>query len=363
MVTHSLSPIETIIEDARSGRMFILIDDEDRENEGDLVIAAEFADAAAINFMAKYGRGLICLPMTSAHIAQLGLPPMARHNGARHETAFTISIEAREGISTGISAHDRAHTIATAISQSARPEDIVSPGHIFPLQARDGGVLVRAGHTEAAVDIARLAGCIPAGVICEIMSDDGSMARLPELLEFAATHGLHIATIADLIAYRRRREKLVERLHTTTLHNHYGEFTLHLYANMLEYMEHIVLVKGDPATHPSPLVRMHAIDIMADILMDAASPRTGELQATMQKIAGEECGVLVLLRQQNTHSMSQQLLGGVRPTKDIREYGIGAQILQDLGITHMRLLTNHPKQVVGLDGYGLDITDYVAIGG
>ena len=356
----TLSPIETILDDARSGRMFILVDDEDRENEGDLVIAAEFADAAAINFMAKYGRGLICLPLEGAQIRRLGLPPMARHNASRHETAFTVSIEAREGITTGISAADRAHTINTAIQPACRAEDIVSPGHVFPLEAREGGVLVRAGHTEAAVDIARLAGLIPAGVICEIMKDDGEMARLPDLIPFAKEHSLHMATIADLIAYRRQREKLVNRTHSASFTSrHGGQFTLHVYTNNLEYAEHIALVKGEITADPIPLVRMHALDILSDTLQDVQNPKTGQLQTAMDMLEEAGSGVIVLLRPPYRNALTMQLMAADKEQKDLREYGIGAQILKDLGISRMRLLTNHPRQVIGLEGYGLEITDYV----
>ncbi len=360
----TLSSIETILEDARNGRMFILVDDEDRENEGDLVIAAEFADAAAINFMARYGRGLICLPLKGTQIRRLGLPPMARHNGSRHETAFTVSIEAREGITTGISAADRAHTIRTAIQLEARAEAIVSPGHVFPLEARSGGVLVRAGHTEAAVDIARLAGLIPAGVICEIMKDDGEMARLPDLIPFAKEHGLNIATIADLIAYRRRQEKLVTRTHTSVFNSvHGGTFILHLYTNTLEYAEHIALVKGDIAAHNAPLVRMHTLDILCDALGDAQHSRSGQLQSAMQMLENHGCGILVLLRPPVRNALSLRLGAEDKEQKDLREYGIGAQILKDLGVSRMQLLTNHPRQVVGLEGYGLEIVDYVPLAG
>jgi 3,4-dihydroxy 2-butanone 4-phosphate synthase/GTP cyclohydrolase II len=342
--------------------MFILVDDEDRENEGDLVIAAEFADAAAINFMAKHGRGLICLPMEGAQIRRLGLPPMARHNGSRHETAFTVSIEAREGITTGISAADRAHTIHTAIQPTCRPEEIVSPGHVFPLEAREGGVLVRAGHTEAAVDIARLCGLIPAGVICEIMKDDGEMARLPDLIPFAEQHGLHIATIADLIAYRRRQEKLVTCTHRAPFTSAYGgEWTLHLYTNTLEYAEHIALTCGDIAAHPAPLVRMHTLDVLSDVLADATNPRSGQLQRAFETISSAGCGIIVLLRPPTKDALSARLQAEDKGFKDLREYGIGAQILKDLGISHMTLLTNHPRAVVGLEGYGLDIVGYAPL--
>jgi 3,4-dihydroxy 2-butanone 4-phosphate synthase/GTP cyclohydrolase II len=361
-MSNQLADIETIIADAKAGRMFILVDDEDRENEGDLVIAAEFADAAAINFMAKYGRGLICLPLTSTQVERLGLPPMARHNASRHETAFTVSIEAREGISTGISAADRALTIKTAINPNVKANEIVSPGHIFPLQARSGGVLVRAGHTEAAVDIARLAGLNPSGVICEIMSDDGTMARLPELLEFAKQFNLNVASIADLIAYRRRREKLIERLYSAPFASEYSDdLRLNIYASKLEQTEHLAIVKGDVASHAAPLVRMHTVDIIADLLLDKACARSGELQQAMRTISESECGVLVLIRNLQNDILSKHFLHGERPPKDIREYGIGAQILQDLGVTKMQLMTNNPKHVIGLDGYGLEITNYVPI--
>ncbi len=355
----TLTPIDTILDDARAGKMFILVDDEDRENEGDLVIPAQFADAQAVNFMAMHGRGLICLPLETAQVRRLGLPPMARHNGSRHETAFTVSIEAREGITTGISAADRACTIAVAIDPDARPDAIVSPGHVFPLEARDGGVLVRAGHTEAAVDIARLAGLTPAGVICEIMNDDGEMARLPDLLTFADTHGLHVASIADLIAWRRQRERLVERTHTTEFRSHHGgAFILHVYTTALEYAEHIALVKGDLSTQDAPLVRMHALDVLSDVLGDADHPRSGDLHRAMQVIERAGAGVVVLLRAPRRDALSSRVAAENQGTKDLREYGIGAQILQDLGITRMRLLTNHPKQIVGLDGYGLEIVGY-----
>ncbi len=360
MSDSALASIDTILDDARHGRMFILVDDEDRENEGDLVIPAQFADAKAVNFMAMHGRGLICLPMTSGQISQLGLPPMARHNGSRHETAFTVSVEAREGITTGISAADRAHTIHTAIQPNCSAADIVSPGHVFPLQARDGGVLVRAGHTEAAVDISRLAGLIPSGVICEIMKDDGDMARLPDLLIFAKTHGLHIATIADLIAYRRQREKLVEHVHTSTLHSRYGgEFSLRLYTTRLEYAEHIALVKGDIHRIEAPLVRMHALDTLGDVLGDTSAHST--VHQAMQRIDAEGCGVLVLLRAPQRDALSSRLMQTEATGRDLREYGIGAQILQDLGLHHIRLLTNTPRQIVGLEGYGLHVDGYCAM--
>ena len=358
----TLSPIEDIIADAKAGKMFILVDDEDRENEGDLVIPAQFATTESINFMAKFGRGLICLSLDSGQVERLGLPPMARHNESRHKTAFTISIEAREGITTGISAADRARTISVASNPQALPTDIASPGHIFPLEARPGGVLVRAGHTEAAVDISRLAGLNPAGVICEIMNDDGSMARLPELLEFAAHHGLKIGTIADLIAYRRRFEKLVRRVAETTVRTaHAGDFQCIVYAQSPEYAEHVALVKGtiDPAQ--PVLVRMHAHDFLSDVLGDASKGRAGVLDAAMRMIDAEGSGVVVLLREPKRNAVSIAANGEKTGAPALRDYGIGAQILLDLGIEQMKLLTNQPKMVVGLEGYGLGIAGHIPI--
>lgn len=361
-----LADIETILADARAGKMFILVDDEDRENEGDLVIPAEFADADAINFMAKHGRGLICLSMDSASIARLGLPPMAKHNSSRHQTAFTVSIEAREGVTTGISAADRARTIAVAIDEEAGPTGIATPGHVFPLEARDGGVLVRAGHTEAAVDIAVMAGLKPAGVICEIMNDDGSMARLPDLIAFARQHQLHIGTIADLIAYRRRSEKLVQCTLQSRLNSVYGQFDLRVYTPTVGYAEHLALVKGaiDPAT--PTLVRMHAHNPLADTLGDLETGKTGDLQAAMQQIERAGSGVIVIIREARRSAVSDtlKLRKGEQPAEDphLRDYGIGAQILLDLGIKNMILLSNSPQRsVVGLEGYGLQISGYQAI--
>ncbi len=361
-----LSPIEDIIDDARAGRMFILIDDEDRENEGDLIIPAEKADADAVNFMAKHGRGLICLALDTEQVTRLGLPPMAKHNTSRHHTAFTVSIEAREGVTTGISASDRARTIAAAIHPESTPVDIVSPGHIFPLQARDGGVLVRAGHTEAAVDIARLAGMHPSGVICEIMKDDGEMARLPDLIAFAKEHGLKIATIADLIAYRRRSEKLVERTLEVPFTSQYGgEFTLCLYTSQHTYAEHVVLIKGELPKNEPVWVRMHALNVLSDTLMDEENSKTGELHRSMQKIDEHGSGVVVLLRSPRQNNLSQQIKARmgepVEQGGNLRDYGIGAQILLDLGIRDMVLLSNSQRQVVGLEGYGLNITGYESI--
>lgn len=360
-----LNSIEEIIADAKAGKMFILVDDEDRENEGDLVIPAQFADTAAINFMAKHGRGLICLSLASEQVQRLGLPPMARHNESRHKTAFTISIEAREGITTGISAADRARTVAVASNPLAMATDIASPGHIFPLEARSGGVLVRAGHTEAAVDISRLAGLNPAGVICEIMNDDGSMARLPELVLFAKEHGLKIGTIADLIAYRRRSEKLVRRVAESKLTTKdAGEFTCIVYAQSPDYAEHVALVKGTLSPEQPSLVRMHAHDFLADVLGDTSADRAGVLQSAMKAIDAEGSGVIVLLREPRRKAVSQnirQRAGEKAGTPALRDYGIGAQILLDLGVSSMKLLTNQPKMVVGLEGYGLEIAGHQPI--
>ncbi len=360
-----LASIEEIIADARNGKMFILVDDENRENEGDLVIAAEFANPEAINFMAKYGRGLICLPMTSQQIAKLELPPMAKNNSSRHETAFTVSIEAREGVTTGISAADRAVTIKTAINPNCKPTDIATPGHVFPLEARDGGVLVRAGHTEAAVDIARLAGLIPAGVICEIMNDDGSMARLPDLLKFAEQHQLKIASIADLIAYRRHREKLVAAGLQTTINSQFGgKWQAIIYTSKLEYAEHIVLIKGKLQPKQPIWVRMHAFDLLHDALGDKFGNKISELAKAMDKISAHGSGVVVVIREPRKDTLSSLLQQRDSTNKKppmLRDYGIGAQILLDLGIKEMILLSNSKTNVIGLEGYGLRIAGYEPI--
>jgi 3,4-dihydroxy 2-butanone 4-phosphate synthase/GTP cyclohydrolase II len=354
-----LSTPEEILAEAQAGRMFILSDDEDRENEGDLVIPAQFATPDAINFMAKHGRGLICLAMEREKIERLGLPMMAQQNGTRFQTAFTVSIEAREGVTTGISAADRAHTIQTAIAPDCSPRDIVTPGHVFPLLARDGGVLARTGHTEAAVDIARMAGLIPAGVICEIMNEDGSMARMPDLIAFAQHHALKIGTIADLIAHRRRTETLVERTLTAPFVSaHGGDFTLHLYVNKVAYAEHIALVKGDlRAPGPPPLVRMHALNVLEDVLGDRSHGHGGELQASMRMIAEAGRGVIVVLREAQAATLSQKLSRGTEPEKQLRDYGVGAQILLDLGVHDMILLSNSQRTIVGLEGYGLRVVE------
>jgi 3,4-dihydroxy 2-butanone 4-phosphate synthase/GTP cyclohydrolase II len=373
-----LSPIEDIIEDARHGRMFILVDDESRENEGDLVIPAEKASAEAVNFMAKHGRGLICLAMTRARVQELGLHLMAPNNQTRHQTAFTVSIEAREGVTTGISAADRAQTISVAINHNRGRGDIISPGHVFPLVAQDGGVLVRAGHTEAAVDVARLAGLNPSGVICEIMNDDGTMARMPDLVRFAEAHALKIASISDLIAYRRRTERLVERIGETALTSRFGgEFRALVYANTLNYAEHLALVRGDLAGDKPVLVRMHQFNILADALGDISRtqffsgevrPRGGELEASMRVIAQEDRGVIVIIREPTPTTLSRTIRerqgqAMKTPIAELRQYGIGAQILLDLGVRNMILLSNAQRNIVGLDGYGITLVSQQPIPG
>ncbi len=359
-----LSSATDLIEEARAGRMFILVDDEDRENEGDLVIPAQFATPDAINFMARHARGLICLAMNRQRVEQLGLPLMAQANGTRHQTAFTVSIEAREGVTTGISAYDRARTIAVAINPQCGRDNITTPGHVFPLVAREGGTLVRAGHTEAAVDIARLAGLNPAGVICEIMSDDGSMARLPELVGFAQLHGLKLGTIADLIGHRRRTERLVRRVQQGHIrHAEGGDWDLTVYANTLEYAEHLVVSKGDLAAPAPTLVRVHGVDILGDML---GGPHVSALHGAMRMIAAEGRGAVVLIRDSQPESLSQRvrlMAGSPRPVQPLRDYGIGAQILVDLGVKDMVLLSNTHRTVVGLEAYGLNIVDQRHIDG
>jgi 3,4-dihydroxy 2-butanone 4-phosphate synthase/GTP cyclohydrolase II len=357
----AISPIEEIINDARNGRMFILVDHEDRENEGDLVIPAQMATPEKINFMATHGRGLICLTLTGQRVDQLGLPLMASTNSSRHETAFTVSIEAREGVSTGISAHDRAHTIAVAIDAAHGPQDIATPGHIFPLRAKDGGVLVRAGHTEAAVDIARLAGLNPSGVICEIMNEDGSMARLPELIAFAQRHGLKVGTISDLIAYRRRHDNLVRVRSEQRIDSEFGgQWTLRIYTDETQGAEHIVLVKGDIEGPEPVLVRMHAFDPLLDVVGVGGPGRADEFRDVMALIAREGRGVVVLLR--DLHM--KLALGPEASPQTLRQYGLGAQILSSLGLSRIVLLSNSPKpRVVGLEAYGLEITGTRRISG
>jgi 3,4-dihydroxy 2-butanone 4-phosphate synthase/GTP cyclohydrolase II len=368
-----LSPINEIIEDLRNGRMIILVDAEDRENEGDLVIPAQMATPDAINFMAKHGRGLICLSVTRQRADQLRLEYMARHNEARNRTAFTVSIEAREGIATGISAHDRARTIATAIDTTKDHNDIVSPGHVFPLIAREGGVLVRAGHTEASIDLARLAGLYPAGVICEIMNDDGTMARMPDLVAFAQRHGLKIGTIADLISYRLSHDRIVRRVAKSRLDSGFGgTFDLHLYETTVEPVEHLALVMGDLDAPGPVLVRVHAVNALADLLGIGGDGIKGSLiEKSMRAIAQEGRGVLVLIRDLRAKSVSEWMANTAerkRPTKTdderrLVEIGIGSQILRDLGVSDMILLSNAPpSRYVGLEAFGLRIVGQRKIG-
>jgi 3,4-dihydroxy 2-butanone 4-phosphate synthase/GTP cyclohydrolase II len=349
----AISPIDEILDDARNGRMFILVDHEDRENEGDLVIPAQMATPEAINFMATYGRGLICLTLLGERIDALGLPLMASQNSSRHETAFTVSIEAREGVTTGISAHDRARTIAVAIDPSKSAADIATPGHIFPLRAREGGVLVRAGHTEAAVDVARLAGLNPSGVICEIMNDDGSMARLPDLIAFSQRHNIRVGTISDLIAYRRRHDNLVSQIAERVVLSEFGgEWTMRVFTDASHGDEHIALIKGDLAAPGPVLVRMHALDPLLDMVGLGEPGRTQEFGHAMSLIAKEGRGALVLLR-----DTTLKLLSEDGSPQTLRRYGLGAQILSSLGLSELILLTNSPQpKVVGLEAYGLSIS-------
>jgi len=357
-----LSTPEEVIEEARNGRMFILVDDEDRENEGDLIIPAQMATPDAINFMATYGRGLICLALAKARVDQLGLPLMSRHNGTRHETAFTISIEAKTGVTTGISAADRARTIAVAIDAANGPEAIVTPGHVFPLVAREGGVLVRAGHTEAAVDVARLAGLNPSGVICEIMNDDGTMSRLDDLVAFAQRHGLKIGTIRDLIAYRRRHDHLVEKRAESSFSSRWGgEWKAISFYNKATGDEQIALVKGKVDPAKPTLVRMHAQALFADMFGEV-SKRGGLLEGAMRIIGEEGAGVIVVLSKpmvggqlsKAVEAQGSKREGGMDP-EELRDYGVGAQILTELGVQDMILLTNSHHTLVALDGYGLSI--------
>ena len=355
-----LSSPEEIIEEARNGRMFILVDDEDRENEGDLIIPAQMATPEKINFMATYGRGLICLAMTRDRVDQLGLQPMAPKNGTRHETAFTTSVEARVGVTTGISANDRARTIAVAIDSANGPSEIVTPGHVFPLIARDGGVLVRAGHTEAAVDVARLAGLNPSGVICEIMNDDGTMARLSDLIGFSQLHGLKVGTIRDLIAYRRRHDHLVEKCTEVTFNSRWGgEWRAITYRNRATGTEQIALVKGVLDPEEPTLVRMHAISALTDIFAGDGQGMD-VLERSMRMIAEEGAGVVIAINRQrdDRFSMALKARAGILSPSDmeeLRDYGVGAMILTELGVERMILLTNTHRTLVALSGYGLAV--------
>jgi 3,4-dihydroxy 2-butanone 4-phosphate synthase / GTP cyclohydrolase II len=362
-LTQYLSSAEDLIEEARNGRMFILVDDEDRENEGDLVVPAQFATPDAINFMARHARGLICLALTQHRVDKLGLPLMSQQNGTRHQTAFTVSIEAREGVTTGISAADRAKTIAVAINPESTRDSITTPGHVFPLLAREGGTLVRAGHTEASVDIARKAGLTPAAVICEIMNDDGTMARLPDLVAFAQHHNLKLGTIADLIAHRRLTERLVRKVEEGAYsHPAGGDWRAVVYANTVEYQEHLVLIKGEVSGSDPIMVRMHAVDLLDDM---TGSPHWIAIHNAMYMIGKAGRGVVVMIREHRPTALAERVrllaAGTPRPQRELRDYGIGAQILLDLGIKNMILLTNSRRTVIGLEGYGLNIIEQRSI--
>lgn len=364
----SPSPIPEVLEDLRQGRMVILVDDPSRENEGDLTMLAEHVTPEAINFMITEARGLICIPMAGPVCDRLQLLPQVERNTSRMGTAFTVSIEAAQGVTTGISAADRAHTIRVAASPDAKPEDLARPGHIFPLRAKDGGVLVRGGQTEGIVDLARLAGAkTEAGIVCEIMNPDGTMARMPQLEEFAEKHGLKIATIADLIAHRRRTESIVLRAVETGLDSRFGgDWRMIVYTNKITYAEHVVLVKGDITTPDPVLVRMHALSVLDDVLGNRSSQRGGgELQAAMQAIGEAGRGVVVLIREPTATALSDQIKAKLRaqaegraPEHELRDYGVGAQILLDLGIQQMVLLTNTKRTIIGLEGYGLTVVDH-----
>lgn len=355
-----IATIDEILEDARNGQPFILVDADDRENEGDLIIPAQFASPRQIAFMACEARGLICLAITGERARELELPPMTTNNNSGHGTAFTVSIEAREGVTTGISAHDRAHTIAVATDPTKAARDLVSPGHVFPLVARPGGVLVRAGHTEAAVDIARMAGLIPAGVICEIMNDDGTMARMPELTAFAEKHGLKLGTISDLIAYRRRTDNYVEMVAEAPFHSHYGgDFTLRVYRDTLDGAEHLALVKGSIRPDQETLVRVHQVDLTADMLGWSAAEPDYVAGAIRALAAHDGAAVGIFVQDPSPHSLADRVKGGRKDyhlRQGYRDYGVGAQILKHIGVCRMRLLTSSPAKLSAIEGFGLEVT-------